>query len=413
MLLPLSEDTESLPLLETPRVAFHLVETGSQLADALRDLEHGIGSLAVDAERASGFKYSQRAYLIQLHRQGTAIYLVDPIALNGSELESLAGFMNEQDWILHAATQDMPCLAELGLRPKSLFDTELIARLLGFEKVGLGAVCELALGLTLAKEHSAADWSTRPLPDSWQNYAALDVDVLPQIKAFLTAEIEAQNKSVIVDQEMEHLLGFEPKGPKIDKWRSMSNFHELKDTRQVAIAKSLWEAREALAIKLDISPGRLVPDRSLVHAAKSQIRTKSMLAGDKSFNGRASRTYLDVWWSAFENGLNARELPPMRLQATGMPNHRNWGAKYPEAEARLQAAKPVIAEIAEANRMPIENVLTPDFLRQLCFEPNGFDAQSISDQLISLGARPWQVELVSERLAEAWSTLTDRPATTA
>ena len=413
MLLPLSEDTEPLPLLETPRVAFHLVETGSQLADALRDLEHGIGSLAVDAERASGFKYSQRAYLIQLHRQGTAIYLVDPIALNGSELESLAGFMNEKDWILHAATQDMPCLAELGLRPKALFDTELIARLLGFEKVGLGAVCELALGLTLAKEHSAADWSTRPLPDSWQNYAALDVDVLPQIKAFLTAEIETQNKDVIVGQEMENLLGFEPKGPKIDRWRSMSNFHELKDTRQVAIAKSLWEAREALAIKLDISPGRLVPDRSLVHAAKSQIRTKSMLAGDKSFNGRASRTYLDVWWSAFEAGLNARELPPMRVQATGIPNHRNWGAKYPEAEARLQAAKPVIAEIAEANRMPIENVLTPDFLRQVCFEPNGLDARSIADQLLAMGARRWQVELVSEKLAEAWSKLTDPPATTA
>jgi ribonuclease D len=413
MLLLLSDEADKLPALASPRAKFHLVENTEVLGEALRDLEQGIGSLAVDAERASGFKYSQRAYLIQLHRKGTDIYLIDPIALTPSDLEELGRFMNQQDWILHAATQDMPCLAELGLHPKSLFDTEMIARLLGFDRVGLGAVCEIALGLTLAKEHSAADWSTRPLPASWQNYAALDVDVLPEMKAFLTAEIEVQAKGEIVRQEMQHLLGFAPKPAKIDRWRSMSNFHELKDTRQVAIAKSLWEAREALAMKLDISPGRLVPDRSLIHAAKSQTKTKSMLAGDKAFNGRASRTYLDVWWSAFEAGLNARELPPMRLQATGTPNHRNWAAKYPEAEARLQAAKPVMAAISEENRIPVENLLTPDYLRQLCFEPEGFDSDSIAPQLRAMGAREWQVTLISARLAEAWSKIGDAPVTTA
>jgi ribonuclease D len=138
-----------------------------------------------------------------------------------------------------------------------------------------------------------------------------------------------------------------------------------------------------------------------------------MLAGDKAFNGRASRTYLDVWWSAFEAGLNARELPPMRLQATGTPNHRNWAAKYPEAEARLQAAKPVMAAISEENRIPVENLLTPDYLRQLCFEPEGFDSDSIAPQLRAMGAREWQVTLISARLAEAWSKIGDAPVTNA
>ena len=411
MLRLLNEEVEPLPVLAAPRAPFHLVENPAALNNALSDLKKGQGLLAVDAERASGFKYSQRAYLVQLHRTGSDIYLVDPIAFSAGELAPLASFMGEQDWILHAATQDLPCLAELGLYPRGLFDTEMITRLLGFERVGLGAVCEIALGVALAKEHSAADWSTRPLPESWQNYAALDVDVLPELVEFLSREIRAQGKGEIVKQEMDHLLLFRPKPAKVERWRSMSNFHELRDTRQVAVAKSLWEAREALAIKLDVSPGRLVPDRSLIHAAKIQPRAKSILANEKAFNGRASRTYLDIWWSALEAGLNARDLPPLRMAATGMPNHRNWAAKYPAAEARLQAAKPVLVALSEEHRIPIENILTPDYLRQICFEPLGLDAVSAALQLTTLGARPWQVAMVAELIADAWSKIGDAPTT--
>src|SRR5665811_474404 len=88
--------------------------------------------------------------------------------------EALSGV----EWILHAASQDLPCLSELGMWPDKLFDTELAARLSGLPRVGLAAVIENLLGLGLAKEHSAVDWSTRPLPQSWLGYAALDVEVL-------------------------------------------------------------------------------------------------------------------------------------------------------------------------------------------------------------------------------------------
>ena len=69
--------------------------------------------------------------------------------------------------VLHAASQDLPCLAELGYRPRHLFDTELAGRLLGFPRVGLGVLVETVLGWTLEKGHAAADWSTRPLPTEW------------------------------------------------------------------------------------------------------------------------------------------------------------------------------------------------------------------------------------------------------
>lgn len=401
----MNEEPELLPLLAEPRITVEFVDTTAALTLAIEALSQATGPLAVDAERASGFKYSQRAYLVQMHREGSPIYLIDPIALTGTDLALLAEFANEQEWILHAATQDIPCLSELGLHPKSLFDTELISRLLGFERVGLGAVCELALGMRLAKEHSAADWSTRPLPDTWLNYAALDVDVLPQMRAFLIREIESQKKQNIVTQEMDHLLTFKPKEPKVDRWRSMSSMHELREPRQLAIAKALWEAREALAIKLDVSPGRLVPDRSVIHAAKTQPRAKSVLANDKAFNGRASRTYLDSWWTAIEFGTSTRDLPAMRVSTTGIPNHRNWPAKFPEANARLEAAKAVIAEVSKELSIPAENVLTPDFARQISWAPAGFEPDEIAAQLKSLGAREWQIELLAERISRAWKAL--------
>ena len=62
-----------------------------------------------------------------------------------------------------------PVSTELGLHPDRLFDTELAARLLGYDRVGLGAIVEQLLGIHLEKAHSAADWSQRPLPESWWN----------------------------------------------------------------------------------------------------------------------------------------------------------------------------------------------------------------------------------------------------
>ena len=398
MLPELTSEAEPLPLLAKPRRPVVLVDNKYALTNAIECVSQDQDWLALDAERASGFKYSQRAYLVQFSNRTDSIFLLDPIAFSTEDLDPLVAAVNQRPWILHAATQDLGCLAELGFKPQRIFDTELTARLCGFERVGLGAVCELALSVRLAKEHSAADWSTRPLPDTWLDYAALDVDVLHEMVDYLEAEIDRSGKSQIVAEEMHHLVGFAPKGPKEDPWRSLSNFHDMSEPRQLAIAKALWEARDNLARKLDVSPGRLLPDRSIIHAAIAGHKSKSALAGDKEFNGRASRSYLDLWWQASTQGANATQLPPMRVQGSGIPNHRNWAQKFPEANERLLKAKPVVAKYATDLAIPAENLLTPDYLRQVCFEPE----ENIANQLLRLGARNWQVNLLAEEISRAW-----------
>jgi len=393
-----SDDEVVLPLRAVSLADVYYVDSETELAGALENLKTGTGPLAIDAERASGFRYGNKAYLIQLHREGSDVFLIDPIPLyETANWKDLVVFCNSLTWILHAATQDLGCLAELELKPAALIDTELGSRLLGLPRVGLGAACEQLLGFRLAKEHSAADWSIRPLPDAWLNYAALDVDVLPALAKSLMSELGKVGKLDLVEQEFANLLTFKPKFHGPDRWRSMTGLHAVKDQQKLAAARELWKAREALAEKLDVSPGRLVPDASLVALADSGITAKPQMATLKTFTGRASRTYLDIWWDAYATGLQSTDLPPSRLPATGIPNHRSWANRFPEADARLQILKPVIAEIANELELPVENLLQPDLLRTVAWLP----AEDISQQLSELGARKWQVEAVSERLSGA------------
>ena len=255
-------------------------------------LTEGTGPVAVDVERASGYRYSQRAYLIQVFRRDAGVFLFDPIAID--DITPLQSALADIEWDFHAASQDLPSLRELGLAPQTIFDTEVAARLLGFERVGLGAVVERTLGIALAKEHSAADWSTRPLPNPWLEYAALDVLHLVDVRDALVAELEAQGKTEYARQEFEATRLREPKPAPVDRWRKMSGLHQIRGARNLAVARELWLAREEYAISQDVAPGRLVPDRALIAALLANPQSKSALASAVSYTHLTLPTILRV-----------------------------------------------------------------------------------------------------------------------
>lgn len=403
-----------LETLAAPKTSYRLISSPQDLAIALEQLSKTDGPVALDAERASGFKYSQRAYLVQLKTEGSEIYLIDPTTdtalVASNEFNELRDFLSNREWVLHAATQDIPCLQELGLYPKAIFDTELAGRLSGQPRVGLGSLVESLLGVGLAKEHSAADWSTRPLPESWLNYAALDVELLHELRARLQKVLNEQGKAEWATQEFENLLLFKPKPQKPDRWRGISGLSKVSDQLSLEIARQLWEAREALAIKMDISPGRLIPDAAILAVAIAKPRTRPELSSLRSFTGRASRSYLDLWWEALQSALKATVLPAIRAEKSeGIPNHRNWAAKYPEADRRLRHAKNALTQICESSNLPLENLLTPDYLRQICFSPpEPATLESVRLALLNYGARVWQVELTAEAITDSINRL-DEP----
>ncbi|MHC3000263.1 ribonuclease D [Microbacterium sp. HJ5] len=379
-----------------------VIDRIEDLIDASRRLAEGYGPVAVDVERASGFRYSQRAYLIQVFRRGAGVFLFDPPPIG--DFSALQAAIGDQEWVLHAASQDLPSLRELALEPASMFDTELAARLLGHDRVGLGAVVEDTLGISLAKAHSASDWSTRPLPQSWLEYAALDVEHLVDVRDALVAELEEQGKTEFAEEEFRAVLDREPKPPREEPWRRLSGLHTVRGRKALAVARSLWTAREDYAREEDVAPGRLVPDRALVAAVIADPKSKQDLASVKEFTGRASRSQLDRWWAAFEEGRASKDLPLER--ATGgdtLPPPRAWPDRNPEADARLKAARPAVEHLAEDLRMPTENLLTPELLRRVaCAPPEPLTAASVGEALLVLGARRWQIDQTSQVIADAF-----------
>ncbi len=405
---PEAPELPELPLLQHPRAATRVVSDENALQEAVAVLKASSGALAIDAERASGFKYSQRAYLIQVRSENSEIFLIDPVATPdmaaSKAFQEFAAVLKDREWILHAATQDLPCLNELGLYPGAIFDTELAGRLAGAPRVGLGSLTESLLQFRLAKEHSAADWSTRPLPESWLNYAALDVDVLHELASAVKDLLNLQGKLDWANQEFASLLSFKPKPQRIDKWRGISGLHKVQDRLSHEIARQLWIARESLAQKMDVAPGRLIPDSSILVAATQKPKSRPELAAMKSFSGRASRSYLDLWWETVQSALKATDLPSLKPEKTeAIPNHRNWITKFPEADRRLKHAKASLQKLSEEKLVPLENLLTPEILRQVSFTPpENLSRITLAERLHELGARNWQVELTAQLIVDAF-----------
>ncbi|NEN06353.1 ribonuclease D [Diaminobutyricibacter tongyongensis] len=378
-----------------------VIDSRGAYLEATEAIAAGTGPIAVDAERASGFRYSQRAYLIQIFRRDAGTFLFDPPAVG--RFDELDAAIADDEWVLHAATQDLACLREVGLDPAHIFDTELAARLLGMPRVGLGTVVEELLGIHLAKEHSAADWSTRPLPEPWLNYAALDVELLPDLRDAMAALLAEAGKTEIAAQEFDDELQRDLKPARAEPWRRLSGVHSIRGLRNLAVARELWLARDELARQTDIAPGRLVPDASLTAVARILPESKRALASLREFNGRASRTELDRWWAAIEAGRTTTDLPVMRGNADSLPPPRAWADRNPEADARLKAARAAIAELSERVAIPVENLLTPETLRRIAWSPpTDPTAAAIGDSLAHLGARPWQIEATSQVIAQSF-----------
>jgi ribonuclease D len=405
---------EPAPLLQLRDGLPPVVDTRDALAETVRAFAAGTGPVAIDAERASGYRYSARAYLVQLRREGAGTALVDPIAFD--DLDDLQEALGDAEWILHAATQDLPCLAELGLRPASLFDTELAGRLLGYPRVGLATLVETVVGRSLRKEHSAVDWSTRPLPEPWLEYAALDVEALIELREHLGRELEEAGKAEWARQEFDHLVRALPHGPRQDPWRRTSGMHRARGRRALAAVRELWHTRDEIAERRDVTPGRIIPDSAIVEAANALPRDRGALLSLKGFRGRGAERYANRWVEALRavREMGDDDLPPMAARYDGPPPPRAWGERDPVAAARLTKARTALRTLADEHRVPVENLLTPDYVRRLLWQPPEPDADDLEEQvaarLSELGARPWQVELTAALLADAIRSPDPEPA---
>jgi ribonuclease D len=404
----ISEVPASTPLLAPAAGLPALIDTQEALRNAITELSRGKGPFALDAERASGYKYSSRAYLIQIKRENGGLHLIDPIPFGPDHplFAELNQLLQGEEVILHASTQDLPCLRELGINPSLLFDTELGARIAGLPRVGLGPLIETLMGITLAKEHSAVDWSQRPLPSEWLNYAALDVELLIELRNKIYQLLEETEKLQWALEDFAAILSAPPPPPRIDPWRRTSGMHKVKRRNHLAVIRELWQERNSLAQELDISPGRLLSDAAITELAlasdKGPITNRMHLEKILKPLGLRPR-WLDnaaTWISCITRAIAMPEelWPEPRTKSDAMPPIKIWKERFPDRYAPLTHARFNLQTRAEELSIPLENLISPELVRKICWEP---PVSSVQEALIAMGARRWQSEIAAPILQQA------------
>lgn len=399
-------EADATPLLAPADGVPDVCVTAEEISSAAAVLAQGSGPFAIDAERASGFRYSNRAYLVQIRRAGAGTALIDPVNHGGSPIDALApvsATLAADEWVLHAADQDLPCLAEIGLRPGKLYDTELAGRLAGFERVNLAAMVQRLLGLQLMKGHGAADWSKRPLPAEWLNYAALDVEVLLELRDAIAAVLEEQGKTDWAAQEFEYLRTYVASPTRRDRWRRTSGIHKVRNPRALAAVRELWTTRDNIARGRDIAPGRILPDAAIINAATVDPKTVDELTALPIFGGSKQRRTAQIWLDALKRARENPDPPQSSEAPNGPPPAARWARRKPEAAARLDAAKAGLAELSQRVSVPAENLITPEVVRRLCWDwqPVADVATAIEEFLAANQVRPWQRELTVPVLTSA------------
>ncbi|HEY1134288.1 MAG TPA: ribonuclease D, partial [Nocardioides sp.] len=147
---------------------------------------------------------------------------------------------------------------------------------------------------------------------------------------------------------------------------------------------------------------------AIIAAAEALPTTRSTLLATPGFKGRGADRYAARWTDAVAEALALEEsaLPPRTLRGDGPPPVRAWADKDPAAARRHTFGRDAVAALAEERAVPVENLLTPDYLRRLLWSPpreRDRDAlvAAVAAQLASYGARAWQVDLTAPLLADA------------
>ena len=409
-----------------------VIENLSGLRAAIKNLESGNGPIAIDAERASGFRYSARAYLIQIFRREGRLHLIDPIAISSESgaddvIADLDSVISSTEVVIHASTQDLPCLREFGINPRMLFDTELGARIAGCPRVGLGSLCETLLEISLAKEYSAVDWSIRPLQQEWLDYAALDVAILVDLRDKVAELLENQGKLKWALQDFSAILQAPASPPRKEPWRRTSGMHQIKSRYQMAIVRELWTERDRIASDLDLAPGRLLSDAVISSMAKSRLKSLDELMKLPEAKARIrndiQKKHLPLWFETYIRASNLKESdwPQLRSKSDSLPPVKIWKVKFPLAYARIMHARLRLSEIANENSLPLENLLTPEVARTITFD-NAHEREhrystalvaKVETQLRLNGAREWQIEKCADALAQSLCETEPPPIPTA
>ena len=390
----------------TQRPDYEFVDTPEGFQRVAEVLRRGRGPFAVDTERASAFRYDDRAFLVQIHRRGAGTFLIAPEGVRGQAQAALSPVLNGEEWIIHAAGDDLRAVAMLGLYPGTLFDTELAARFAGFDKPNLGAMVAHFTGVQLEKGHGRENWSRTPLPQAWLDYAAFDVVYLHALAEALTEVLADAGLLPFAEAEFAHLIDVNSDLSPVERsWRDLKGLSTVRTSRGLHIARELHAARERRAVAADISPSSVLPSSVIVDIARKEPKSAAELVNIPGFPARQRRAVAG-WMAELDTALQSDPgtwPSPVRRDPRTPPSRSTWQRHNPENWDALNTAKTHITRAASELGIPAANVLAPSVLRQTVWNAAGEtpETHTVMQLLLDSGARQWQAEITAPLVAEA------------
>ena len=395
----LMSDFVTAPSEGTPQ----LMAGAAAIRQAADRLAQGTGWCAVDTERASGFRYHNRVCLLQIRRTGAGTMLIDVESDPQATTDFIGRVLADTGWVVHAASTDLPYLEQLRLRPPQLFDTELAGRFLGFHRVNLAAMVEHYLGVRLRKNHGGEDWSRRPIPSEWLDYAALDVEYLLPLADAMRSELTQQHpKDEWVTEECDYLTrvyrGYSPT-PK--SWEDLKGVHGLRTSKQLQVARCLWRVREKLARASDTAVSRLLPDKALVALATELPTTVPKVMMTPGYPPRLRRK-ARYWANQVDKALRTAqdrwpEPFPIPTYRDTPPSRYTWSRYYPESFPKLTMVREELARVAAQVEIPVENMIQSSDTNEIVWRSQELkevtDDTELLELLQRLQIRPWQQKL--------------------
>ena len=232
------------------------------------------------------------------------------------------------------------------------------------------------------------------------------MELLVELREKVYGLLASANKLKWANEEFQAILDAPPPLPRVDPWRRTSGMHKIKKRNQLAVVRALWTVRNEIAQEADISQGRLLSDAAIVEIASvahvKTIKTKKDLERILRPLGLRARWLENAtsWLSAISDAvaLSEDQWPQVRTASDSLPPLKIWRERFPDKYAPLTHAKARLMEKAEELSIPLENMLTPEYIRRICWNaPKG----EVAGALATLGARSWQIEIAAPILESA------------
>ena len=354
--------------------AFTVVDHVDQLADNLESHQR----IGVDTEFMRERTYFAQLCLLQVSTTDD-IYCVDP--LGDEDLADVWGAIAQREWVVHSARQDIEVIYQTTERmPSNIFDTQVAAALLGFQpQIGYSGLVKELFDVELPKSHTRADWSKRPLPDEYLEYAAEDVEYLLPAHDELAGRLEAKGRLdwAVADSKLlldKRLYDVDPNSA-VDRLKGARNMRGKR--RSVAAALATW--REAEALRRNRPRQWILRDNVVINIAYAMPASVSELARVEDMPGklvtRAGKDIVGVVEKASKNGSNYR--PPRPPDEAQKELLKKMQAVVQECAADLDLAAEIIA-----SRKELSGIIIGGKRQSRVFD--GWRSELIGDRLMEL-----------------------------